>query len=426
MNPVHGTSRKSHARNLCSGRAQTRRKTLAYAAVVGVLMAFSSAGRAASYDSGVSDTEIKIGSTSPFSGPASPYSAVTRAASAYFKQVNDAGGVNGRKIEFIAYDDGYSPPKAFEQVRRLLEDDKVLLIFGSIGTPSNMAAQAYLNQKHVPQLFLMTGSPRWDDPEHFPWTMGWLPSYRTESILFGRFIVESYPDAKVGILHQNDDAGRDFYKALRLGMGAKANQIVAQQTYEVSDPTVDQQVLALRESGATVFYNASTPRFASLAIRKAAEIGWRLVHLLPSVGASIASTFAPAGLENSKGIVSTAFLKDADDPEWANDESMNAWRAWMARYYPDGNLHDGFNVLGYTMAQSIVEVLKTCWNDLTRANVMKHAASLQGQRLPLMLPGIEIRTGPKDFAPIKQLQMQRFDGKQFVRFGPVLSLPDSR
>ena len=370
---------------------------------------------------GVSEGEIKVGSLSPYSGPASAYGTIGKAYAGYFNKVNDEGGINGRKINFISYDDAYSPPKSVEQTRKLVEGDEVLLVFGAVGTPTNAATQKYLNAKKVPQLFVASGASRWDDPSHFPWTMGWFPTYQSEGRIFGKYILSKYPNGKIAVIWQNDDAGKDIMKGFKDALGSKAGMIVAEKTYETSDPTVDSQVVALRDSGADIFASFTTPKPAAQAIRKTAELGWKPVFLLTNVSASIPSVLQPAGLENAKGIISTAFLKDPNDPSWKDDPAIAAWRAFMDKYYPQGDKGDINNVLAYVQAEALVHVLKQCGEDLSRANVMKQAASLKDYRSELLLPGIYANTSPTDFLPIDQLQMMTFDGHTWRRFGETIA-----
>ncbi len=378
-------------------------------------------GKKASYDQGVSDTEIKIGNIMPYSGPASAYGTIGKAEAAYFKKINDEGGINGRKINFISLDDSYSPPKTVEVARRLVEEEQVLLIFNSLGTPPNSAIHKYMNAKKVPQLFVATGASKWNDPKDFPWTMGWQPNYQTEAKTYATQILQTKPDAKIAVLYQNDDYGKDYLKGFKDGLGDKApKMIVAEASYETTDPTVDSQIVALKASGADVFFNITTPKFAAMAIRKAYDIDWKPVEYLNNVSNSIGSVLTPAGLDKSLGLISTQYLKDPGDKAWDNDPGVKEWRAFMAKYYPDGNLADTSNVVGYTVAQTMVQVLKQCGDNLTRDNVMKQAASLKDLQLPMLLPGVKITTGPNDFAPIKAMQLSRFDGKQWERFGAVI------
>ncbi len=371
-------------------------------------------------EEGVTATEIKIGNTAPYSGPASAYGTILRAAGAYFRKVNDEGGINGRKIVFISYDDGYSPPKTYEMTRKLVEQDHVLLDFGPLGTPCNSAIWKYMNDHKVPQLFVYTGASKWGDPKGHPWTMGWQPTYHAEGFIWARYILDNIPNAKIGILYQNDDYGKDYLSGVLDGLGNKARDlIVKQQTYEVTDATVDSQIVNLKNSGANVFINITTPKFAAMAIRKAYEIGWRPTQFLNFVSASISSVLKPAGLEASKGIISAVFLKDPSDPRWANDPATKEYIAFMRKYYPEGDPYDIFNVSGYSCAQTMVQVLKQCGNDLSRANVMRQAANLRNLQLPMLLPGIVINTSPTDYYPIEQMQLGRFDGQRYELFGPI-------
>jgi len=372
------------------------------------------------YDTGASDSEIKIGNINPYSGPASAYGTIGKTIAAYFTKVNAEGGINGRKVNFVTYDDGYSPPKAVEQARKLVESDEVLFIFQSLGTPSNTAIQKYMNSKKVPQLFVATGATKWGDYKHFPWTMGWQPNYQSESRIYTKYLMEHHPNAKIAILYQNDDYGKDYVKGLKDGLGGKL-QIVAEVPYETTDPTVDSQIINLKASGADVFFNVTTPKFAAQAIRKMAEIGWKPLHLLNNVSTSVGSVLKPAGLEASQGLVSTAYLKDPTDPTWKNDVAYKEWLAFMEKWYPEGDRTSGFTVYGYSVTQSLVGVLKQCGDELTRANVMKQAANIKNQELGMLLPGIKVNTGPNDFFPIKQMQMMRFKGESWERFGPVMS-----
>jgi branched-chain amino acid transport system substrate-binding protein len=395
---------------------------LATISILGLALGMSSAFAQKKYDTGASDTEIKIGNINPYSGPASAYGLIGKTIAAYFKKVNAEGGINGRKINFISYDDGYSPPKAVEQARKLVESDEVLLIFQSLGTPSNTAIQKYMNAKKVPQLFVATGATKWGDPKHFPWTMGWQPSYQSEGRIYAKYLLEKHPNAKIGILYQNDDYGKDYVKGLKDGLGPKAaSMVISEQPYETSDPTVDSQIVNLKASGADVFFNVTTPKFAAQAIKKAAEIGWKPVHLLNNVSQSIGGVLKPAGIENSVGILSTYYLKDSTDPGIKDDAGYKDWLAFMDKYFADGDKTSSFTVYGYTVAQTLAQVLKQCGDNLTRENVMKQAASLKDLELGMLLPGIKINTSPTDFYPIQQMQMQRFDGHRWERIGPVMS-----
>ena len=373
------------------------------------------------YDPGASDTEIRIGNTNPYSGPASAYGTIGKTIAAYFKMVDDQGGINGRKINFISYDDAYSPPKTVEMVRKLVEQDNVLFVFQTLGTPSNTAIHKYMNMKKVPQLHVATGASKWNDPKNFPWTMGWQPNYQTEARIYAKNILQTKSDVKIGVLYQNDDYGKDYLKGLKDGLGDKAAKaIVAEVSYEVSDPTVDSQIVQLQASGANVFFNVGTPKFAAQAIRKAYDIGWKPVQYLNNVSASIGAVLTPAGLEKSVGIITTAYLKDYSDAQWANDPAVKSWESFMKKYYPAGDLNDVSNMYGYTVARTLEQVLKQCGDNLTRENVMKQAASMKGQYIDTLLPGITITTSDNDYAPIESVQMQRFNGTRWERFGGVM------
>ncbi|MDE2565725.1 MAG: ABC transporter substrate-binding protein [Burkholderiales bacterium] len=371
------------------------------------------------YDPGASDTEIKIGQIGPYSGPASAYGVIGKTIGAYFDKVNAEGGINGRKIKYIPLDDGYNPAKAVEDARKLVEEDEVLLIFNSLGTPSNSAIEKYMNAKKVPQLFVATGATKFGDPEHYPWTMGWQPPYAAEGRIYAQHILETKPDAKIGVLYQNDDFGKDYLKGFEEGLGAKAaSMIVSKVSYEVTDPTIDSQILSLKASGADTFLNITTPKFAAMAIKKAAEIGWKPTQYLTNVSISVASVMKPAGLENGVGVMTALYGKDPTDPQWANDPGMKDWTAFMTKYMPGASQTDANSVYGYSVTQTLVQVLKQCGNDLTRANVMKQAANLD-LTLPMLLPGIDVKTSPTDFFPIQREQLARFDGKTWVLFGKV-------
>ena len=372
------------------------------------------------YDPGATDSEIKIGNIMPYSGPASAYGTIGKAEAAYFKKINDEGGINGRKINFLSVDDGYSPPKTVEMARKLVEQDEVLFIFQPLGTPPNSAIHKYMNAKKVPQLFVATGASKWNDPKNNPWTMGWQPNYQTEAAIYAKHILQNKPNAKIAVLFQNDDYGKDYLKGFKDALGDKAKMIVAETSYETTDPTVDSQVVQLKGSGADVFFNITTPKFAAQAIRKAYDIDWKPVHYLNNVSASIGSVLTPAGLDKSVGLISVAYLKDPLDAEWEKDKGMLDWRAFMAKYFPDGDLKDASNIYGYSVAQTLVQVLKQCGDNLTRENVMKQAASLKDLQLALALPGVKINTGADDFAPFQSMQLAKFDGKQWVRFGAVI------
>jgi len=371
---------------------------------------------------GVTDKEIKIGNINPYSGPASAYGTIGKTIEAYFKKINEEGGINGRKINFISYDDAYSPPKAVEQARKLVESDQVAFIFQSLGTPSNSAIHKYMNSKKVPQLFVATGATKWGDPKGNPWTMGWQPTYQAEGQIYAKYVMKNHPNAKIAILFQNDDYGKDYVKGLKDGLGDKAKtMIVSELPYEPADPTVDSQIVSLKNSGADVFFNVTTPKFAAQAIKKAHEIGWKPVHLLNNVSNSVGSVLKPAGLEASKDVLSTGYLKDPTDPTWNNDAGKKEWLAFMDKYFPEGDKTSSFTAYGYSVAQTLHEVLKKAGDNLTRENVMKQAASLKNVTQPMLLPGITINTSATDFYPIKQMQMQKFNGERWELFGPIIS-----
>jgi branched-chain amino acid transport system substrate-binding protein len=394
---------------------------LAGTLALAIALSASAAQAQKKYDTGASDTEIKIGQTAPFSGPASAYATIAKTQAAYMKMINDEGGVNGRKINLIQYDDAYSPPKTVEQVRKLVESDEVLLTFQLIGTPGNAAVQKYLNLKKVPQLFAATGASKFTDPKNFPWTMGFNPNYQSEGHIYARYILANYPNAKIGIIYQNDDLGRDYLTGLKAGLGDKAaTMIVAETSYETSDPTIDSQIVKLKTVGADLVFDASTPKFAAQAIKKIADLAWKPVHILDINSVSVGAVMQPAGLENSKGVISTIYGKDPADPTWKDDPGMKKYLAFMARYYPEGDRESLFNTYGYSTSQMLIEVLKRCGNDLTRENVMKQATSLKGVVIDLALPGIIGSTSPTDYRVNKQLQMMRFNGERWEVFGPII------
>jgi branched-chain amino acid transport system substrate-binding protein len=395
----------------------------ALAAALAAVLALATAAHAQKrYGPGASDTEIKIGQTMPYSGPASAYGTIGKAEAAYFRMINDQGGVNGRKLNLISLDDGYSPPRTVEQIRKLVEDEQVLFTFQTLGTPSNTAIQKYMNARKVPHLFVATGATKWGDPQHYPWTMGWQPTYQHESQIYAKYLLKNRPNAKVAVLYQNDDYGKDYVKGFKDGLGAQvAKLIVAEASYEVTDPTVDSQIVALKASGADVLFNVTTPKFAAQAIRKVYDIGWRPLHFLNVVSTSVAAVLQPAGLDKSVGLVSVAYFKDPTDPAWKDDKAVQDYMAFMKKYYPDGDAADGFNVYGLAVAQTLVQTLKRCGDDLTRENVMRQAANLNDVEVPMLLPGIRVNTSPTDFYPIEQVQLIRFDGKTWVRFGDIVS-----
>jgi len=395
----------------------------AFSAALAVLAATSSGALAQKkYDTGATDTEIKIGNIMPYSGPASAYGVIGKTEEAYFRKVNAEGGINGRKINFISYDDAYSPPKTVEQARKLVESDEVLFVFNSLGTPPNTAIQKYMNTKKVPQLFVATGATKWNDPKEFPWTMGWQPNYQSESRIYAKYILKEKPNAKIAILYQNDDYGKDYVKGLKDGLGAKAaSMIIIEESFEVTQPTIDSNIVKLKSLNADVFFNVTTPKFAAQAIKKMAEIEWKPLHFLNNVSVSIGSVIKPAGMENAQGIISSAYLKDPTDPQWKDDAGMKAWNEFLDKYFPEANRTDASVIYGYTVAQTLVQVLKQCGDDLTRENVMKQAASIKGLELGGLLPGVKIDTSASDFAPLSQLQLMRFKGETWERFGDVIS-----
>jgi len=373
------------------------------------------------YDTGASDTEIKVGNIMPYSGPASAYGTIGRAEAAYFRMINEQGGINGRKINFISYDDAYSPPKTVEQARKLVEGDEVLLIYQSLGTAPNSAIMKYMNTKKVPQLFVATGATKFGDAKNFPYTMGFAPNYQSEGRIYGKYILQHHPAARIAVLFQNDDYGKDVLKGLKDGLGDKVAMIVAEAPYETGDPTVDSQIVRLKASGADIFVNSATPKFAAQAIKKAHDLGWKPTQYLNNVSSSLATVLKPAGLDASKGLITALYQKEVTDPQWKNDKGFQDWLAWMKKYYPDGSLEDQSNAYGYSVAQTMVQVLKQCGNDLSRENIVRQAASLKKLELPMLLPGIRINTSPDDFAPIEQEQLARFNGERWEIFGDVVA-----
>ena len=381
----------------------------------------SAANAQKKYDPGATDTEIKVGNIMPYSGPASAYATIGKTEEAYFNKLNSEGGINGRKVNFISYDDAYSPPKMVEQARKLVESDEVLLIFNPLGTPGNTAIQKYMNAKKVPQLFVSTGAAKWNDPKNFPWTMGWQPSYQVEARIYAKYILQKYPGKTIGVLYQNDDFGKDYLIGLHDGLGDQAKKlIIVESSYETSSPTVDSQIVQIKGANPDIFVNIATPKFAAQAIKKAAELDWHPVHFLTNVSVSIGGVMKPAGYEASQDILSTQYLKDPADHEWKSDPAMNEWRAFMTKWYPEGDQNDASTVFGYGVAKGLEQVLRQCGDNLTRENLMKQAASLNFE-IGIYLPGTRIKTGPDDYAPIEQLQMMRFKGESWERFGPIMS-----
>jgi branched-chain amino acid transport system substrate-binding protein len=403
----------------------TRRSILAAAPVLAFgrpLLAARTAHAAKQYDPGVTDTEIKIGNCAPYSGPASSYSTIWKSEARYYAMVNSEGGVNGRKITFISYDDAYSPPKTVEMTRKLVEQDQVFLVANSAGTPTNTAVWKYLNDHKVPQLLVGTGASKWDDPKGHPWTIGFQPTYRNAGRIYAAYILKNKPDAKVGVLYQDDDFGKDYLKGVEDGLGSKAaSMIKVRATYETTDPTVDSQIVQMKSAGCDVCVNTAISKFAAQAIKKAAEIEWKPLHILSDIGNSVAGTLVPAGLENCKDIVSDFWLKDPNDPTWKDDAGFKWWVGFMDKWYPEGDKKDLNNTYGPSAAATVVQVLKQCGDELTRENVMKQAANLHDFTVPMLLPGVKINTSPTDFAPVKQVQMARFDGERWRLFGPLLS-----
>jgi branched-chain amino acid transport system substrate-binding protein len=405
---------------------KTKRSVVAGLAASVLIAAAGVALAAGQYGPGASDTEIKIGNTMPYSGPASAYGILGKTEAAYFTMINERGGINGRKINFISRDDGYSPPKTVEQVRQLVEQNQVLFMFSTLGTPTNVAIHAYLNDNKVPQLFVATGADQWNDPKHFPWTIGFIPSYGTEAHIYARYILKNMPNAKIAVLYQNDDFGKDYLNGLRSGLGDKAGKmIVATQSYETTDPTVDSQIVALQSSGADVLLTVATPKFAAQAIRKVYDIGWKPNHFLTSVSNSVGTVMKNAGLEKGVGIISAAFAKDPTDPQWADTPEYKEWLAFMKKYNSSANLADIQAAISYSQAQTLVSVLKACGDNLTRENIMKQAANLHDMKMPMLLPGITVSTSPTDFAPIKQMQLEKFNGTTWKLFGNVISASGS-
>jgi branched-chain amino acid transport system substrate-binding protein len=377
------------------------------------------------YDDGATDNEIKIGHTNPYSGPASSYGVIGKAEEAYWKSVNDKGGINGRKINFITLDDGYSPPKTVECIRQLVEQDKVLCTFNTLGTPTNTAIHKYMNQKKVPMLFVATGASKWGNPKEFPWTMGYQPDYHTEAVIYAKHILANVKDPKIGVLMQNDDYGKDYYEGFKEGLGKEVGRIARHVTYEVTDPTVDSQVIQLKDSGASVFFNVSIPKFAAQSMRKAADIGWRPTQYLNNVAGQVTTTMKPAGFENVQGVTTAAWLKDPTDHQWDDDAEMKTWREWMAKYIPNGNLGDVNYVYAYSVSFLMEQTLKKCGDELTRENLMRQAANHQKLRVPGLLPGITVSTSPTDFYPVQALQLQRFKGETWELFGDIMHAESS-
>jgi branched-chain amino acid transport system substrate-binding protein len=401
-------------------------RTLRAAALVTATAAIALTSGAAlaqkKYDTGATDTEIKIGNIMPYSGPASAYGIIGKTEEAYFRMINDKGGINGRKINFVTYDDAYSPPKAVEQVRKLVESDEVLAVFNPLGTPSNSAIQKYLNAKKIPQLFVATGATKWNDPKNFPWTIGWQPSYQSEAQIYAKWLMKEKPDAKIAILYQNDDFGKDYLKGTKDGLGAKASSmIIMEESYEISEPSIDGHIVKIKAANPDVLLIYTTPKFAAQTIKKTAELNWKPLQILTNVSISVGSVMKPAGFEAAQGVLSAAYAKDSTDPQWANDPGMKKWNEFVDKYMPGADKTDTAMVYGYGAASTLAKVLEMCGDDLTRANLMKQAASLKDFAPDTLLPGVKINTGPTDFAPISQLQMQRFKGEKWELFGEIIS-----
>jgi branched-chain amino acid transport system substrate-binding protein len=397
-----------------------RRTFLGGVSTAAVLSATGVAFAQKKYSDGASDTEIKIGNTNPYSGPASAYGVIGKTIAAYWKSVNEAGGINGRKINFISLDDGYSPPKTVECIRQLVEQDKVLCTFNTLGTPCNTAIHKYMNQKKVPMLFVATGASKWGNPKEFPWTMGYQPDYHTEAVIYAKHILANVKDAKIGVLMQNDDYGKDYYEGFKEGLGKEVNRIVKHVSYETTDPTVDSQIIQLKDSGANVFFNIAIPKFAAQAMRKAGDLNWKPVQYLNNVSSSVASTMKPAGFDNVQGVVTAQYLMDPTDKQWDDNADMKAWVAWMGKYNPGASLQDASNVFAYSVSVLMHETLKKCGDELTRENLMKQAANFQKFRLPMLLPGITVSTSPTDYYPIQAVQLSRFKGESWELFGDVM------
>ena len=399
-------------------------RSQAAAAAFACVLAITLAGPASAqkkYDPGATDTEIKIGNIMPYSGPASAYATIGKTEDAYFKKLNAEGGINGRKINFISYDDGYSPAKTVEQARKLVEADEVLLVFNPLGTPGNTAIQKYMNAKKVPQIFVSTGAAKWNDPKNFPWTIGWQPNYQTEARIYATYILKNHPGKTIGVMYQNDDFGKDYLTGLREGLGDQASKlIVVESSYETTSPTVDSQVVQIKTANPDIFINISTPKFAAQAIKKLGELKWTPIHFLTNVSVSVGSVMKPAGYENGQGVLSAAYLKDPKDPQWKDDAGLNEWRVFMTKWYPEGDQEDAATVFGYGVAKGLEQVLRQCKDDLTRENIMKQAANLNFE-IGVYLPGTKIKTSPTDFAPLEQLQMMRFKGESWELFGPLMS-----
>jgi branched-chain amino acid transport system substrate-binding protein len=399
-----------------------KRRSIAMA-VVCALAAFGaqSAFAQKKYDVGATDTEIKLGNIVPYSGPASAFGSVGKVQAAFFRMINEQGGINGRRINYISYDDAYNPAKTVEQARKLVENDEVLAMFATLGTASNSAIQKYLNARKVPQLFVVSGATRWNDPKNFPWTMGYLPSYQAEARIYAKYILKERPAGKIAVLYQNDDLGKDYLKGLRDGLGEKESMIVVEEPYEVTQPTVDSSIAKMKSLGADTFINFSTPKFAAQAIKKVAELNWKPLQFVSNISISNANVIRPAGVENAQGVISAAYVKDPTDPQWDNDPGMMTYHQFLAKYLPEMSRADSSAMTGYNIVLTMTEVLKRCGDNLTRQNLMMQAASLADFEQGSLLPGIKVNTGPADHAPIEQLQLMRFQGEHWNLFGEVIS-----
>ncbi len=398
-----------------------RRTFLGGVSTAAVLSASGVAFAQKKYDDGATDKEIKIGNTNPYSGPASSYGVIGKCIEAYWKSVNDRGGVNGRMINFVTRDDGYSPPKTVELVRQLVEQEKVLCMFQTLGTPTNTAIHKYMNQKKVPQLYVATGASKWGKPKEFPWTMGFQPDYHTEAVIYAKHILATIKDAKIGVLMQNDDYGKDYWEGFKEGLGKDVGKVVKHVSYETTDPTVDSQIIQLKDSGANVFFNIAIPKFAAQAIRKAGDLGWKPVQYLNNVSSSVASTLKPAGLDNSQGIITALYLMDPTDKQWDSNADMKTWSAWMDKWMPGANKSDGSYVFAYAVSYLMEQTLKQCGDNLTRENLMRQAANSKKLRVPLLLPGITVNTSPTDFYPVQSVQLASFKGETWNLFGDIMS-----
>jgi len=400
---------------------RSRRLVATMVLVVAAALSASAAFAETKYDPGATDTEIKVGNIMPYSGPASSYGVIGKTEKAFFDMINAQGGINGRKINFVSYDDAYSPPKAIEQARKLVESDEVLFVFQSLGTPSNSAIMKYMNSKKVPQLFVASGATKFGDPKNFPWTMGFQPNYQSEGHIYAKYILEHYPDSKIAVFWQNDDAGKDQFKGLKDGLGDHVNMIIADKSYEVSDPSIDSQIVALHDSGADIFFSWAAPKGSAQAIRKVGELGWKPKFFLANTATTIASVLKPAGLAYSNGIISTSYVEDPTDPTWKDDPGVQKWREFMDKWYPEGDKANANNAYAYVESQALVQVLKQCGDELTRDNVMKQAANLKDFQSDMLLPGIAVNTSPDDYFPIEQMQLMRFNGESWELFGPIIS-----